>query len=932
VQRNVMVLTLTLAMLAMAGFANAATTPTTTAAPGPAAGSAPPSAARAAPAAGTGPVIRWEAFYDRNGNALPCAPPDIVGADSLYFKRNNVTNVLYGSPKAEVPDPAPASCRTGFGFLTGSTRVGMDPLGDYIYEVNNTTLRRHSTSDGSHTDYTVSNGGTCCMTDGVYLYVPVGNVVYKYSLIGTLVSSTTINITPLEWAFSVANDTVWCGSNSTTLNGYACSKFNGGSITEDAVWNLGTGAGSGVIVCWDGSYYYAAWSGFNTDTFKLFGADRTILASGTINIDPRSVMCAAKYQREVAPDSLYWKLVTSTGSMYSSPKAQDVTPSRPTAFAWQYHQAVSCMTPDGRYLFEVYLRNLRRTDLLTGEAENYTLADSSGGACATDGEYVYVPLGTTTRKYTLDGTLVGATTTDYAPWAGASTFGFGVANDTVWLTPAEGGTTWYGYACSKFTGGSITHDATWSTVGGSYGAATVAFDGRYYYMVWGGFGNNTFLRFNRDRTLYSSGTVTGDPRSVMCKAPCPLMIVSTGEEALRGELAETLKVASGGAIRRVGTYSVRAYSTFPATDWYNAGCRVILEFSGSPYPIDPAAVGDSLARFLDWGGRVVTAMWADNGTLNLGGRYVAQFMPFTQQPQPNVGGTMSLVHDPLHPIMDGVTTLAAAHFITGNTHSTLRSPNCVCLAEWDSDNRSVAAYLDSAGVRLASVGFVPFPANSGATGQWAKLLVNAILWVWPGMPAVSVTAPDTGDVWSVGSSHDITWTAANGPIVKDSIVYSNDNGAAWNFVDKHSGSRTSYTWTIPNSTSMDCYVRVFTWNAVGQGYGTSGKFQIQAAGVEQPENNVLPLAFALRRTYPNPLASGATVLYDLPRPASVELHVYDVTGALVRRLVEGEQPAGYQRAYWNGCDERGRSVAPRVYYCRLKADNFTATEKLIVRR
>jgi hypothetical protein len=281
-----------------------------------------------------------------------------------------------------------------------------------------------------------------------------------------------------------------------------------------------------------------------------------------------------------------------------------------------------------------------------------------------------------------------------------------------------------------------------------------------------------------------------------------------------------------------------------------------------------------------------------------------------------------------------VTAISETNYVTGNTHSTLRSPNCVCLAEWNSGNRSVVAYLDSAGVRLVSVGFEPFKYYSGVAGQWAKLLVNAILWVWPGMPAVAVTAPATGNVWDVGSSHDITWTAANGPITKDSIVYSYDNGATWNFLDKYTGSRTSYTWNpIPNTPDTNCYVRVFSWNATGSAFGNSGRFEIRVgSGIAQPENSALPLAFGLRQSYPNPLASGTAIRYALPRPAQVELRIYDVSGTLVRRLADGVQPAGYQSAYWNGSDDQGRRVAPGVYYCRLQAGDFTAGEKLVVRR
>jgi hypothetical protein len=934
--RTVLVLISTAVLLATVGLASTNST-TEGAASSPAIRSTPvlnPAPGVRVPVAGAvGPTtIHWDKFYDQSGNPLPGEPGDNVGQDSLYFKNYYSLTTLYGCPKSEVPDPTPDSCRFGFTWQYNQTAVGMDPQGDYCYEVYNTTLRRHNVSDGSHTDFTIAHGYWACGTDGNYVYAPVGDTVFKYTLTGTLVSSTTLDITPTWFDFSVANDTVWCEHGSgTTLNGYACSKFTGGSITADATWDIGSGSNTPALVGWDGQYYYVSWDGFTTNTFKRFNADRTLSASGTIDIDTRGVMCYVRGTRPVTQDSLYWKLYPDRTKFYSSPKTQDVTPAQPTPCPWRDNQTVSCMTPDGHYVFEVLDKNLRRTDLLTGAVDDYALANAGEGSCGTDGQYVYVPFGTTTRKYSLTGTLVSTTTLDYAPRFG---YGFGVANDTVWLTPANEGTTWYGYACSNLTGGSTTHDATWTTGGGAHAGMTVAYDGQYYYMVWGGQSSNTLMRFYRDRMLYSTGTVTGDPRSVMCKGVSPLMIVTTGPESYRVELVETLKVSSGGVLNSIGTYDVGANATFPATEWYSAGCRVILEFSGSPFPNNSFLLGESLAKFVDLGGRVVTAVWADDGSANLAGRYVSQYMPFTSLSNSGLAGSMGTVHDPLHPIMDGVSAISVTYWVTGNTHSTLRSSSCVCLAEWDGGNRSVAAYLDSADVRLVSVGYLPFRAQSGATGQWAKLLANAILWVWPGMPTVNVTAPDTGDVWYVGTSHDITWTAANGPTTRDSIVYSYDNGVTWNFLDKYTGSRTSYTWNpIPNTQDSNCYVRVFAWNAVGSAGGTSGKFEIEVSvDIAQPEDATLPLAFALYQSSPNPLASGALVRYGLPLPAWVDVRIYDVAGTLVRRLVDGVQPAGYRRAYWNGLDDRGGRVASGVYYCRFKAGDFAAAQKLVVRR
>ncbi|MBN2466052.1 hypothetical protein JXD38_10580 [candidate division WOR-3 bacterium] len=249
-----------------------------------------------------GPFIRWEKFYDRNGNPLPGNPQDDVGADSLFFKWYGVLDTLYGCPKSEVPDPAPVSCRARFAFLDVQTRVGMDPAGTYIYEVNGTTLRRHSTSDGSHTDYTITNGSSACRADGNYLYVPVGDVVYKYTLTGTLVSQTTLDITPHQYNFSLANDTVWCGTD-TVLNGYACSNFTGGSITADATWNVGGGSPSPAFVAWDGRYYYVVWSGNASSTFKRFNPNRTLSASGTASVDARGLMCVGPGVRQAVLDS-----------------------------------------------------------------------------------------------------------------------------------------------------------------------------------------------------------------------------------------------------------------------------------------------------------------------------------------------------------------------------------------------------------------------------------------------------------------------------------------------------------------------------------------------------------------------------------------------------------------------------------------------------
>jgi hypothetical protein len=144
------------------------------------------------------------------------------------------------------------------------------------------------------------------------------------------------------------------------------------------------------------------------------------------------------------------------------------------------------------------------------------------------------------------------------------------------------------------------------------------------------------------------------------------------------------------------------------------------------------------------------------------------YAPFTVLPQRNNAGFLGTVNQPLHPIMSGVSALYVALFRTGNTSTTLRSPNCVSLAEYGDSSRCLAASFDSAGQRAASLSMFPLThRQSTATGQWCRLIVNALNWATVG-PSVGVTVPNGGENWSGGTVHNITWTqTSNG--VKDSI-------------------------------------------------------------------------------------------------------------------------------------------------------------------
>ena len=116
------------------------------------------------------------------------------------------------------------------------------------------------------------------------------------------------------------------------------------------------------------------------------------------------------------------------------------------------------------------------------------------------------------------------------------------------------------------------------------------------------------------------------------------------------------------------------------------------------------------------------------------------------------------------------------------------------------------------------------------------------------------------------------------------------------------------------------------------------KFNTIIVGIEEARTlSNIPLTFALLQNYPNPFNQETVIRYSLPvdRPAHTTLKIYNITGQLVRTLVDEVQDAGYYTVHWNGETNSRDKVASGVYFYRLstqgrKAGKFTATKKMIV--
>jgi subtilisin-like proprotein convertase family protein len=181
---------------------------------------------------------------------------------------------------------------------------------------------------------------------------------------------------------------------------------------------------------------------------------------------------------------------------------------------------------------------------------------------------------------------------------------------------------------------------------------------------------------------------------------------------------------------------------------------------------------------------------------------------------------------------------------------------------------------------------------------------------------VEITSPESTTVRlhnRTGSSADniITWydieTACDGPGLMTDFAgeWSEGTWEIWVSDNASGDTGTLHTWGLRIG---------FPPSTAGQGVIVSD----------------IPAKHFLARNRPNPFGQLTHLRFGLPRDGRVEVAVYDVTGRRVTVLASGQYPAGIHTAQWDGTDSAGRPVASGIYFCRFRADDFTATRSLVL--
>ncbi|MBI4726383.1 T9SS type A sorting domain-containing protein [candidate division TA06 bacterium] len=144
---------------------------------------------------------------------------------------------------------------------------------------------------------------------------------------------------------------------------------------------------------------------------------------------------------------------------------------------------------------------------------------------------------------------------------------------------------------------------------------------------------------------------------------------------------------------------------------------------------------------------------------------------------------------------------------------------------------------------------------------------------------------------------------------------------------------TPYVWKVPNKSSKTCKIKVIAYDS---GYNpisdeSDVSFGVTMTGVAgDPGNREQIFVFRLWQNAPNPFKQLTTINYQLPQAGQVSLKIYNINGQLVRTLFKGNKESGQYSVIWNGTDNKNRKISNGIYIVKLKANQQTITNRIIL--
>jgi hypothetical protein len=88
-----------------------------------------------------------------------------------------------------------------------------------------------------------------------------------------------------------------------------------------------------------------------------------------------------------------------------------------------------------------------------------------------------------------------------------------------------------------------------------------------------------------------------------------------------------------------------------------------------------------------------------------------------------------------------------------------------------------------------------------------------------------------------------------------------------------------------------------------------------------------PRKFVLHQNYPNPFNPSTKIKFDLPKPETVKIEIYNIIGQKIETLLNKSMPAGYHDVEFNG-----QNLSSGIYMYKIEAGGWKDVKEMVLLR
>jgi len=230
-----------------------------------------------------------------------------------------------------------------------------------------------------------------------------------------------------------------------------------------------------------------------------------------------------------------------------------------------------------------------------------------------------------------------------------------------------------------------------------------------------------------------------------------------------------------------------------------------------------------------------------------------------------------------------------------------------------------ASYQDDTANNGQAYTYTVIALYTDPTGEATPVSANAQMKVFNAPTNLQATSTEQVVLnWVAPDTHEHQATLAGYYIYRDGTVHQTiTNPSQLSFTDTNVVIDITYNY----------FVSAIYTNPVGESTPTN---TVTGHPVSDYDEVLLPTITQLDGNYPNPFNPETIIRFAVAKDDNVVINVYNVSGQLVRSLVNGSYKVGNHQAVWNGRDNSGRPVSSGIYFYRMNTSEYVAVKKMLL--